>query len=94
MSRVILARHPNGEEHIVVGFDNPLGFYFADRYDEDGECLETRGYISGEVYLSPDAIEELAARWGAMKTSGLARRLEEHARLEYPASNLVEDWTT
>lgn len=37
MSRVIITRHPNGEEEAVAGWDEPLNSYFFQIFDEDGE---------------------------------------------------------
>lgn len=94
MSRIILTRHPNGEEHIVAGRDRPLQTCFVDEYDDEGECVRTRGPLSGEM-ISPLMAAAIVSKLVAtIDTVRLATALVEHSRLEYPASNRVEDWTT
>ena len=100
MSRVILARHENGEQRVTCGWDRPLTTGYVDVYDADGEELATFGPLSGES-LGAARTAEIAALH--MRRQGLAftvedeRRLRDllfrHMGLEYPESNVVEDWT-
>lgn len=39
MSRIILTRHPNGQEQAVAGWDEPLYSYFFQVFDENGEAI-------------------------------------------------------
>lgn len=100
MSRIIIARHPNGEEQVVCGWDRPLGSGFADLYDDEGECLETFGPLSGTrlnpiwtaTYAQTLAIDH-ARNLAPEALKDLVVLIDQHSKLEYPASNVVIDLT-
>jgi hypothetical protein len=94
VSRVIVTRYPDGEEHIVVGYDRPLGTFFAHEYDEDGDPKRA-------VYGVPEPVTtpiELALRlgredWPMLPWDRLTPLLMHHQTLDYPESNVVVDLT-
>ena len=99
MSRIILTRHPNGEECLVAGWDAPLRLAFLDLTDDEGEPL-------AEAWpRSAFEVVTIIQRWmRADKPTGLdatnssrmhraAVLLREHADLPYPASNVIVDLT-
>jgi hypothetical protein len=102
MSRIIMSRHPNGEERLVCGWDRPLQTAFIDLYDDEGECMVTRGCMSGER-LTPFDVRSAFDAW-ARQGYGLGCTtptvdkavvlLREHRTLDYPASNVVLDLST
>jgi hypothetical protein len=62
MSRIILTKHDNGEDHVVVGYDRPLQTYYwqefapepdwpedDERWDGWDEMLGFAGYDMGEL---------------------------------------------
>ena len=104
MSRVILSRHSNGEEHVTVGFDRPLGHFFWSECDSDGESVD-ESYI--DRGLTPRTVKEFFDSASANKAvfsaimdvierskAGdieLMPELKRHQTLEYPASNVTLD---
>jgi|tagenome__1003787_1003787.scaffolds.fasta_scaffold20521165_3 hypothetical protein len=109
MSRIILSRHDNGEEHITVGFDRPLGHYFWSETDDKGEGIQ-ESYM--DLGLTPRLTRELvilANQYNHNVFSALLQTIERGARqsgtpeimvelakhrsLDYPASNVVLDFS-
>jgi hypothetical protein len=94
MSRIILSRHENGEEKLVVGWDRPLDSGFVDEYDDEGECIYTKGPISGDwVGPSDAAVIVFSKGYTSAVCNRVSGALMKHRELEYPESNVVEDWT-
>lgn len=99
MSRIVLTRHPNGEEHVVAGWDRPLDTAFVDEYDEHGDALRTRGSMSGEKITPAEATIYAAAYIADSRPDGIfgdrlvqvLHTLREHQTLDYPASNCEVD---
>ena len=64
MSRVIISRHEDGSEKVVLGFDPPMESYFAHEYapleaEHPGELLRGVGDIGG-VYSIDALVSETA----------------------------------
>lgn len=95
MSRIVLRRHSNGEEALVVGWDRPLRSAFVDAYDDEGECTSTRGPIAGETLSVSDVVRILRhdARLDELTVAEVEARLARHALLDYPDSNVRVDLT-
>lgn len=94
MSRVILSRHPNGAERVVVGYDRPMATYFAHEYDAEEECVRAAeaGYRAGGIPTPPLLVDEAGGAGIEIDlTPDLAEVLEAHRALDYPASNVVVD---
>ena len=92
MSRIILSTYPNGQERVVVGYDGPLGF-FAHEYDDEGEALRDVG-MGGGIDTTEKLAREAAAGGITITWSvPLRDTLRAHTRLEYPASNVIVDFT-
>lgn len=96
MSRIIVTRHRNGEEHIVCGW-GPLESAFVDVYDDEGECLDTYGPMSGDEVTPAEAAVLVANRVRPEEPFDLFLQLEtlllDHRELGYPESNVVVDLT-
>jgi hypothetical protein len=41
MSRIILSKYANGEEHVVVGYDRPLDTYYWQEFNQEPEDWES-----------------------------------------------------
>lgn len=103
MSRIIVTRHENGQERLVTGFDRALQRPFLDLYDDEGDCMISRGMEPDVAPLDLHEITEMIGRWedrgygtgvvAAAQLDHLDELLEQHSRLEYPASNVVVDLT-
>lgn len=95
MSRIIVARHDNGEESLSTGYDRPMGFFFVDEYDEDGEYVAGIGLLGDGPCESPGDVSAYLSAHGipAITCSAIAQLLSEHVYLDYPASNVVIDLT-
>lgn len=95
MSRIILSRFSNGEEHLVVGYDRPMGSYFAHEYDEEGDCVyEVGSDIYGPIRSTEELVDAAEKAWIVIDwTTELRETLEAHSKLEYPESNVVVDRT-
>lgn len=92
MSRVVVTRHDNGEEHITAGHDRPLNYFFVDIYDEEGEKVGGIGLLGDRPCKGPhDAADYVREHTDEGTAERVADLLVEHARLEYPASNVVVD---
>jgi hypothetical protein len=101
MSRIILSRHDNGEEHVIVGFDRPLQHFFWSEYDRMGESTDESYLDHGLTPRTPDefarstggnlTVDEAVAR--KIETHNLMTVLERHMGLEYPDSNVTVDYT-
>jgi hypothetical protein len=95
MSRIIIQRHDNGEEKLSAGYDRPMGYFFVDQYDAEGE------YISGIGLLGSGPCPTPAHAASYLRDQdvpvGVAEKvqhlLREHEGLEYPESNVTVDLT-
>lgn len=96
MSRIIIERWPNGEEKLSAGYDRPLGYFFVDVYDADGEYVTGIGLLGARPCAGPTDAARTAMSYGDVSEDE-CRRIEalltEHEKLEYPASNVVVDLT-
>jgi hypothetical protein len=88
MSRIICTRHPNGEEQLVVGWDRPINAPFAHIYSDEGEIKKSVDFAS----LSVIEIFISQLVHGQLKEMAM-ELLDEHSKLDYPASNIVVDLT-
>lgn len=100
MSRIILTRHSNREEHITVGYDRPLKHFWWSVCDIEGESVEESFMDYGWTPRTVRDLVNLAANHSgnvynmlsvADKDGELTKMLEEHQTLEYPESNVVVD---
>lgn len=106
MSRIILSRHDNGEEHITVGWDRPLGHFFWSECDGMGEGIDESYMDHGLTPQSPRDLFNLAAacndkvfhalvyqieRGGMNGVPEVLVELNKHKTLDYPASNVELD---
>ena len=97
MSRIIISRHPNGEEALTAGFDRPLGYFFVDEYNDEGEYVTGIGLLGIEPCPSPDVARRYLKNRYHLSDPVLTLihgLLEAHRELDYPASNVVVDLTT
>lgn len=98
MSRIILSRHDNGEEHITIGFDRPLQHFFWSECDSDGESVD-ESYIdrgltprtTKDFYGYAATHNEAVHNAMAFHEGKLVKMLERHSTLEYPESNVTVD---
>jgi hypothetical protein len=103
MSRIIITRHPNGEDQLSVGWDRPMQVGFVDVCDADGEYIGGRGLLSGvpgrlnSVGATEQALQQVVAEFDIDASPSLLARAEallaEHVTLDYPASNVIVDLT-
>lgn len=94
MSRIVITRHPSGDEHIVTGWDRPLDSPFVHVYDPMGDTVQEWGSFT---VLPLSACMDILRSLGVLTTSELARLerlLQEHATLDYPDSNVRIDFQT
>src|SRR4051794_20780836 len=42
MSRIILSKHDNGEDHVVVGYDRPLNTYYWQEFNQEPEVTYSK----------------------------------------------------
>lgn len=97
MSRIIISRHPNGEEKLSAGYDRPMAYFFVDSYDDMGESILSKsiGYLGHRPCESAEDAAKFVRSLGA--SEDVAKRvkvlLESHVDLDYPESNVTIDFT-
>lgn len=106
MSRIILARHDNGEEFITIGHDRPLQHFFWSECDEEGESVDESYMDRGLVLHTTEDLVNAAAVYNdrvfrvlldAIDRGGQDGRpeplveLKRHSTLDYPESNIILD---
>ena len=109
MSRIILSRHDNGEEHVTVGWDRPLQHFFWSECDDKGESVDEsymdRGLVptTVESFVNSAAINnptvwrtimEAVERGGKEGAPEVLVELVRHQALDYPESNITMDIST
>ena len=61
MSRIILTRYGNGEEHIVVGWDNPTNTFFWQEFNKEPDPDPETGEVNWDGH---DGWEEVLRQGG------------------------------
>ena len=76
MSRIIIDRHPNGQEHVVAGWDEPLNSYFFQVFDEDGEAVFDIGANRPNDIMSIPALRLKAGEYERNLTQQVTTKLK------------------
>lgn len=76
MGRVIITRHPNGEEEAVAGWDEPLNSYFFQVFDQDGEAIYDVGANRPNELMSIPSLRLKAGEYERYLTQRVTTKLK------------------
>ena len=76
MSRIIITRHPNGEEEAVAGWDEPLNSYFFTVFDEQGEAIYDVGANRPNDVMSIPSLRLKAGEYERFLTQRVTTKLK------------------
>ena len=76
MSRVIITRHPNGEEEAVAGWDEPLNSYFFTVFDDQGEAIYDVGANRPNDVMSISSLRLKAGEYERFLTQRVTTKLK------------------
>jgi hypothetical protein len=76
MGRVIITRHPNGEEEAVAGWDEPLNSYFFQVFDDEGEVIYDVGANRPNDVMSIPALRLKAGEYERYLSQRITTKLK------------------